>query len=135
MLVLEMERVEVDHCNRCGGTWLDAPELELIAGSRTDADRLSRALASGADGGKTLRRCPRCFRKLREVAVWDAARIALDRCPAGHGLWCDRGEMQALMRSLELGSDRTIAFLTRLYENEAKMHQSGQTNQANEGES
>ena len=45
MLVLELDTVEIDHCARCGGTWLDAGELERIAGdtaSGSTAERWNR---------------------------------------------------------------------------------------------
>jgi Zn-finger nucleic acid-binding protein len=119
MLVLEMERVEIDHCDRCGGTWLDAHELALIAGDHPEADRLVQAVESGRDGGRTPRRCPQCRRRLREVVVEAGADVVLDRCAHGHGLWCDRGEMGTLIRSFGRGGDRTIAFLAQLYAYEA----------------
>jgi len=41
MVVLELDRVEVDHCLVCGGLWLDAGELELLAGTPDKATALA----------------------------------------------------------------------------------------------
>ena len=30
MIVLELNQIEVDHCTRCGGVWLDAEEMDLL---------------------------------------------------------------------------------------------------------
>lgn len=55
MVAFELEGVEVDRCVVCGGTWLDAGELEMIAGlSGVEVDGLVRALADAksARGGR-----------------------------------------------------------------------------------
>jgi Zn-finger nucleic acid-binding protein len=70
MLILELEGIELDHCPACGGTWLDAGELETIAeraGARPG--RLAALLAASKLGAKSRRRCPRCRARLREATV------------------------------------------------------------------
>jgi Zn-finger nucleic acid-binding protein len=99
MLAYELDGVEIDHCVECSGTWLDGGELEQITElSGVDAGPLSRALDDAAHGGATKRRCPRCSRKLRTLNVGSDPSVELDRCPKGHGLWFDRGELETVVR-------------------------------------
>ncbi len=117
LIVLELHGVEVDHCVRCGGTWLDAGELELLlelagVGSR----RIREALAARAWAPRERRRCPRCRRRLRPLALGEAAPVMLDRCGLGHGLWFDRGEMEAVVRLLGEGELGVVAgFFSEVY--------------------
>jgi Zn-finger nucleic acid-binding protein len=106
MLILELEGIELDHCPACGGSWLDAGEMETIAeqaGARPGA--LARLLASAKAGDRGRRHCPRCRARLR-LATVDAgttgAPIEIDRCPRGHGLWLDRGEAARLIQAAEV---------------------------------
>ena len=106
LVVYELEGVEIDHCLKCRGTWLDAGELQQIAELAGAAPGpLEKALAE--DGGEKRgdRRCVRCAGKLR---VRKVAGVEVDRCPRGHGLWLDRGEMKSLVSSFE-GEDGAVA--------------------------
>ncbi len=120
MVAFELEGVEVDRCVVCGGTWLDAGELEMIAGlSGVEVDGLVRALADakGVRGGR--RGCPRCRRRLRQIALSDTPIVHLDRCPRGHGIWCDRGEMETVIRSYAGEQGAVVArFFAELYKSE-----------------
>jgi hypothetical protein len=40
-----------------------------------------------------LMRCPKCGEKL---GVRDVKGVTIDECPAGHGMWLDKGELQTL---------------------------------------
>lgn len=109
LFLLVYEGVEVDHCPACRGFWLDAGELDqLAAGVRGTpvAQRLKEALGGAGKSSGGL--CPRCDRKLVEFSVSlgegaAAAPLALDRCPAGHGLWFDAGELPRLLALLPSG--------------------------------
>jgi hypothetical protein len=54
--------------------------------------RQQRAAAAAA-AGPELNRCPRCGVALTEV---DDGGVLVDRCPAGHGMWLDQGELELL---------------------------------------
>jgi len=104
MLVIEWRRVEVDYCPECGGVWLDSGELELI-GERAGAlgDRL-RAIAGGSAAGDVRaparrRPCPVCGKGLKEVCTATEPASRIDKCPAGDGIWFDRGELPAVVRA------------------------------------
>ena len=111
MVILEYQGVELDHCVACGGVWLDAGELGLLLTGKPDAPG-DWALADGASG---RRRCPRCPQSMDTGHLPDS-RVEVDACPARHGLWLDRGELQALVRERADGSPRLAAVVRHLAE-------------------
>ncbi len=102
MVVFELEGIEIDRCLACGGTWLDAGELELLSGG----GKLVETLFRGAGEKHGSRRCARCGTGLRVIR---AAGVELDRCPRGHGLWLDRNELEKLIASCAEGGDGRVA--------------------------
>ena len=38
-------------------------------------------------------RCPRCGERLAPIELQG---VTVDECPAGHGLWCDKGELETI---------------------------------------
>ena len=46
---------------------------------------------------------PRCRRKLQVISLPTQPAIELDRCPLGHGLWFDKGEMETLIAGCPQG--------------------------------
>jgi len=113
MFVLEFEHVEIDYCYRCGGVWLDSGELELIARRAGALEmRLLEALEKGEAeraSGAPRRRCPVCRKLLVQVVAQTDPPITLDRCPAAHGLWFDRGELGSVVRAAGAQSDNLLA--------------------------
>jgi hypothetical protein len=98
MLVLELHDIEVDYCPETGGIWLDAGELELLLGS----DEAARAvLDHGEPAGQSRERrypCPICGTRMRKWSLGDGLPIIYDKCPEGHGMWFDRGELRQVLR-------------------------------------
>jgi uncharacterized protein len=129
MFVLEFERVEVDHCTRCGGVWLDSGELELI-GSHTGALQkdLLCALdqqAAGRPVAEGRRPCPVCQRTMSEVDSCGDTEIVVDRCPRRHGLWFDEGELHEVITAAGADSDNVLArFLAGLVRQRSKKQDS-----------
>jgi Zn-finger nucleic acid-binding protein len=104
MIVLEVDRVEVDHCVGCGGTWLDAGELELLldgAGNRDDV--LAGMTPARVD--ETARLCPICEKQMTKVQSGD---VVLDRCGRGDGVWFDSGELHAVIDQGRFPGDNKI---------------------------
>jgi len=120
MLAYELDGVEIDHCLECRGTWLDGGELEQITElSGASAGPLAAALDAAVSGGATKRRCPRCSRKLRTLDVGTGPSVELDRCPRGHGLWFDQGELDTVVRSHASDSDdegEVARYFARLFQ-------------------
>lgn len=109
LIVVELEGVELDRCDACGGIWLDAGELEQIVElAGVGPGPLHAALHAARELRRGQRRCPRCRRKMRVVGVGPAAdveggperSVEADRCPVGHGWWLDAGELRTIVRSL-----------------------------------
>jgi Zn-finger nucleic acid-binding protein len=112
MLVLEFELVEIDYCPGCRGVWLDSGELALI-GERAGALRgeLLSALEAQDDEGPAggRRPCPVCGKRLRRVIAPAQPPIEVDRCPRGHGLWFDRGELAAVVQAAGAAEGNVLA--------------------------
>lgn len=91
----EVGGVQLDLCPSCKGLWLDAGELERLlsrsAGTITKAvGKVSAAVGEGLRG--YTRNCPSCSKELaKERFQGDGCWI--DRCPDGHGIWLDSGEL------------------------------------------
>ena len=112
MVAYELEGIEIDRCLRCGGVWLDAGELKMATElGGADSGGLSAALDASRRIGRSKRRCPRCGRKMQLVQVGQEARLELDRCPVGQGLWFDRGELEKLIANFENGEEGAVARL------------------------
>lgn len=108
LFVLDFESIELDFCHGCRGVWLDDGELETIAvlaGASADDPLLSVRDQAGtmAAGRKFL--CPRCDSAMPQVVfqVSPEAAVTVERCPRGHGLWFEQGELRELLNSLATG--------------------------------
>ena len=125
MVSFEHEGVEIDRCLECGGTWLDAGELELLTElSGVEPGGLSRALQEATPVRRGRRRCPRCRRRLQLIEV--ESHIELDRCRRGDGLWLDRGEMEAVVLSFAEGEEGAVArFFADLYRSDLAIQPEG----------
>ncbi|MFW6171519.1 MAG: zf-TFIIB domain-containing protein [Planctomycetota bacterium] len=109
MLIVEFDEIELDICPDCEGIWFDAQELhelfelvgvpEQIHDLEGHLERLERA--------GSRRSCPRCGGRIAPVKMPQGeGDLVLDRCPRGHGLWFDKGELETLFTSvLGEGSD------------------------------
>lgn len=89
----EREFIAVEHCPRCHGCWLDHRQLE-----RLEAGVWSNVEALGLTSAEALSDliCPRCATSMTRVQPEDHPEITIERCPACHGLWLDRGEIAPL---------------------------------------
>lgn len=98
LVIVELESVETDHCVACGGTWLDAGELELLLEGAVHRDEMLAGLTPG-DGstGEAARKCPICGKKMKKVECGIENRVLLDKCARGDGIWFDRGELREVI--------------------------------------
>jgi Zn-finger nucleic acid-binding protein len=113
-VIVEWQGVELDLCIDGHGVWFDDGELRQLfaaAGVTDELGALEARLATmprGAHGPR--RRCPRCRRRMEHVAAPVAPHpVVLDRCPRGHGLWFDDGELDAILATGFAGDDTGLA--------------------------
>jgi Zn-finger nucleic acid-binding protein len=116
LVVFELDGVEIDRCLRCGGTWLDAGEIDQLARLGGGAkDPLEAALSHAENPRTGDRRCVRCSTRMQVVTV---QQVEIDRCPRGHGNWFDRDEIEALIAAHREGG--VAKFLGELHPRPAK---------------
>lgn len=122
MIVVEHEKIELDYCTNCSGTWFDSGELELMletmgleGGSRPLTDIFASPEAKTTE---KKRRCPICNQKMKKTITGEKPEVLIDSCPQGDGLWFDGGEVSRLITqwvakpSAKLDSqERILAFL------------------------
>lgn len=110
LIVLELEGIELDRCVACRGTWLDAGELEQIVELAAIAPgRISAAVRTAGAGRRGQRRCPRCRRRMRVIDIGVDPPVEVDRCPVGHGLWLDAGELRGIVHAFSGGEEGAVA--------------------------
>lgn len=84
--------VTVDRCDRCGGMWFDAHELDRwLADYYPDLPQPPehRIPRRGVGG----RPCPRCHKPM-DTAGWTG--LVLDRCPECHGIFAEAPELSTM---------------------------------------
>lgn len=99
-VILELSGVEVDYCEECGGIWLDAGELDILLGDNAESV-MQEFRVKKFCRDKRLR-CPACNRKMEKIQIGETL---LDRCPAGHGLWFDQGELEEVIAAADSHSE------------------------------
>jgi Zn-finger nucleic acid-binding protein len=63
MIVLELEEVEIDHCLKCGGIWLDSGELEMLLIDADERDDLLTKMSIDESSSEKIHKCPICLKK------------------------------------------------------------------------
>ena len=112
MIVLEIADIEIDHCIKCRGVWLDSGELELLLADAVNRNQLMEILSQEVEGKEKTIRCPICDKKLEKVVHGtDHGSVCLDKCPADDGLWFDRGELIDMIKLGEFYEDSKIVGL------------------------
>ena len=110
MIVLELDEVEVDYCTDCQGIWLDAGELEILLEDTAAAARVMKSLEP-AQSAEHRRKCPICRKSMDKVLIGKTTeqnQELIDRCPKGHGLWFDRGELQQVVKMGRFDDDGKV---------------------------
>jgi Zn-finger nucleic acid-binding protein len=126
LVALELNGIEIDYCVKCGGIWLDRGELAMIAEmAGIPSGRISEALLEQATRGPGKGRCPRCGAPLKSVVIRDEPLLEIDRCPNGHGLYFDKGELQATVACVTGCGDRELDNLAEFFDDMFKYHLTG----------
>lgn len=111
--------VEVDFCERTGGIWLDANELDALAEWFHDGDDFElhgQLFAGKTDDTLSEGPCPACKSpSLREHRIPTAdgpSNVKLDICSICFGIWIDGPEVSEVRRVMIV--NRTSEFVTRI---------------------
>jgi Zn-finger nucleic acid-binding protein len=98
------EGVEIDQCQKCGGTWLDDGEIAKIVDieEETFSPELIRETLTHVFEGIPQQEqdaavsCPKCQADMFPVNYAYSSGIIVDRCPRQHGIWLDGSELDKL---------------------------------------
>lgn len=96
MIILELNKVEIDFCPNCSGIWLDEGELELLYSTDKSEFDLRKLFQSTDSEKEKSYKCPICNKRMVKTKFNDTDLI-LDRCPHNHGLWFDKGELEQVL--------------------------------------
>jgi hypothetical protein len=113
MVVLELDRVEVDHCVSCEGIWLDGGEMELLLDGAAGREAFLSSFRQDQECAEKPRRCPICSRRMEKIRVGKEEHVCIDRCRHQDGIWLDRGELEKILRMNRFGSDHRVLGLLR----------------------
>ena len=120
MIAIEYENVEVDCCED-HGVWLDTGELELLL-EISGADRIQIEVKPISVTEEELF-CAYCGEPMEKIRIAGADAI-IDRCPNGHGLWFDKGELRHVLEKMTADSSTPLVrFLTELFPAAPKMEE------------
>ncbi|MBU0755772.1 MAG: zf-TFIIB domain-containing protein [Planctomycetes bacterium] len=116
MVVLELDQVEIDYCLECGGLWLDHGELEILLGNPEKAGRLLDEAGKADRSSKSKRKCPLCKKGMDLIVTGGDKEVRIDRCPKGHGLWFDRGELKEVIQGLSgVDNHKVVELLEKMF--------------------
>jgi len=114
MVTLELAEIEMDHCLACGGIWLDRGELEALIGDPDRTQEVIQSLVPTPIPNERRRGCPLCDKRMDKVTVGPfRPEVVVDRCPAGEGLWLERGKLRQILAGSGLAPDSKVQTLLR----------------------
>jgi len=113
MIILELNQVEVDYCTTCSGIWLDEGELELLLEDSLEKSKLFESFTIDKDSREKQVKCPVCRKKMEKVVCGNENKIILDKCRKNHGLWFNKGELEAVVEIGSLDKHNKIVLLLR----------------------
>ena len=113
MIVLELNEIEIDHCLKCKGIWLDAGELELLLGDAEKGRELLEQFQIDKSNWEKKFKCPICGKKIEKISVGNKGKIIIDRCKNGHGLWFDQGELEDVIEEGTFDKDNKVLSLLK----------------------
>ena len=108
MNVITFREWSVELCRRCEGTYYQEEVLtELLLQPDLRLSYLRPALLPNLasphpeEVDRARIECPKCQDTMTREPYSGESAILVDRCPNGHGIWLDDGELGALVRERE----------------------------------
>jgi hypothetical protein len=108
-----LNQIEIDYCNVCHGVWLDEGELELLLQDSNEKYKLFNSFTVDKNNKEKSIKCPICFKKMDKVTCGSTNKITLDECQQKHGLWFNKGELEAVVELGSLDKQNKIVSLLR----------------------
>ena len=110
----EYECEEVDICKSCHGIWLDAGEITEIVENRVtefSKEDIQETIKNAFMGipsveKETEKICPKCSNPMNPVNYAVDSGIIIDKCPHGHGIWFDDGELEKMQHYRDHYNDK-----------------------------
>lgn len=98
---VQLGEMEIDVCPACRGIWFDAEELmKAVKLDEAELAKMGDSAPTEPAGDQGWSQepafCPRCSVALRQHRLVHDLAIMVDSCPAGHGVWLDKGEFPAI---------------------------------------
>lgn len=99
IVALELNQIEVDHCLKCGGVWLDPDEMDLLLEGSPGREEIRANMRPDDGAGEKALDCTLCGKRMEKLRVerGGSGGLRIDRCVKGHGTWLDGGELHALV--------------------------------------
>jgi Zn-finger nucleic acid-binding protein len=116
MTAIDIDGIEVDRCDGCGGMWFDLGEKEALkASTHKDAERIDIGDPSRGERQNEIRDidCPRCNTGMVKLSHHEQRHIEYERCATCGGVYLDAGEFDDL-RDLTPG-ERARRLFPRLF--------------------
>lgn len=104
------EGVVVDKCPSCNGLWVAGSRLAQIIDIRektfsieeiAEYNKLHEQHHGLVNEASSAVACPECGTKMTQNHYNYAAEVLIDRCPNGHGIWLDQGEIEHIQMAVE----------------------------------
>ncbi|MDW8361708.1 MAG: zf-TFIIB domain-containing protein [Myxococcales bacterium] len=109
MIAVLADDVLIDQCERCGGVWIDRPQLQRIvehaeraAGAEAALGHLSPPRQPIDTSAVVYLPCPDCDKPMMRRNFARISGIVVDDCN-GHGTWLDHGELARVVRFVRDG--------------------------------
>jgi Zn-finger nucleic acid-binding protein len=113
LIILELNQVEVDYCTNCFGIWLDEGELEVLLEDSQEKNNLFKSFIIDRKSKEKTFKCPICRKKMDKVVCGKENKVILDKCKKGHGLWFNKGELEAVVEMGSLDKNNKIVSLLK----------------------
>lgn len=115
MIILELNRVEIDYCPVCSGIWLDEGELELLYSIDNTESELKKLFRESSDSTEKSFKCPVCRKKMIKIR-FNNTELIIDKCPANHGLWFNKGELEKVLSAkTNQSSQKVLSLLKEMF--------------------
>jgi Zn-finger nucleic acid-binding protein len=105
---LKLGSTSAQECGACGGLWVEPDTLQRLVDAKEEGAAVTSVLAAriptAPQTASAVRYvpCPVCAKPMNRVNFAKASGVILDVCKL-HGIWLDRGEMQAVLHFVESG--------------------------------